>query len=499
MTLQRRTPSFLRLWSGVALLGLLCIAQPPLRNAAAANATLQVRVTGCDPAARVVPANYLGLSVEWGMVPRWFGPSRSAVALPMVGLLRSLQTGSVSAGVLRIGGNSQDRFRWHPGGSTVANTPFEGAINTGMVDALLEVARRTGWRLILGLNLRTGRPFDAASMAHYVVRHDTTHRVLAFELGNEPNGYVNDTPYRYRIRVQPYLLALRADPVTRHVPIAGPALGNSASTAYVSALRQAYGMPLPLVTWHHYGNQPTVDALLDESVDTRWTDRMAEVGKAAGLTPNRMDEGNSVGLGGLHRVSDVTASSTWLADALLTGAEAGLSGFNVHSWDGYGFPFTGYYPRSGQTSYYTPFVFRAGLVVPRPLVYALALLRSLGGQRFCQTITTGSADAHVKAWALRNPTSGHLSVFVVNKRSGAGRALVDVVPPDGYSGVAAVSRLHDTGGCSGAHPSINSSRLPGNGSYRWQPERLVADTATSIIALPPMGPCDSALLDVAAS
>ena len=278
----------------------------------------------------------------------WFGTSSAAVRRPMVGLLNSLQGSPASAGVLRIGGNSQDRFQWRPGASVRANTPCEGAINSGMVDALLEVSRRTGWHVILGLNLRTGSPFDAASLAHYVVRHDTTHQVLAFELGNEPNGYVQNTPYRYRMRAQTYLRALRADPVTRHAPIAGPALGNSASTAYIPALRQAYGMPLPQVTWHHYANRPTVQGLLEESVDTRWTSRIAEVAKAAGATPIRMDEGTSVGRGGLHRVSDVLASSAWLVDALLAGAQPGLAGCHVHQWDGYGFRAPCVYPRPDQ-------------------------------------------------------------------------------------------------------------------------------------------------------
>ena len=474
---------------------LIFIVLPSL-PAAAATPTVQVQVIGCDPGAKAVPTNYLGLSVEWGMVPRWFGTSRGGVVLPMVGLLHSLQGSPGGAGVLRIGGNSQDRFQWRPGASVSANTPFEGAINTGMVDALLEVARRTGWHLILGLNLRTSGPFDAASLAHYVVRHDATHQVLAFELGNEPNGYVQDA--LYRARVQTYLRALRADPVTRHAPIAGPALGNDANTSYIPALRQAYGLPLPLVTWHHYANKPTVEGLLDESVDVRWISRIAQVTKAAGATPARMDEGASVGLGGLHRVSDVMASSAWLVDALLTGAETGLAGFNVHSWDGYGFPATGYYPRSGQHSYYTPFVFRGGLVVPRPLVYGLALLRSLGGQRFCEVATTSSAGTHVKAWALRDPTTGHLSVFLVNKASTGPEAVVEVLPPAGYARAAAVSHLQDVGGCAGTQPTINGSPLPGSGVYRWQPTPAMADTATGTFSAR-VGSCESSLLDIAAS
>jgi hypothetical protein len=107
-----------------------------------------------------VPEDYVGLSVEWSMVEHWLGTSRLSAVQPTVELLKSVHAGP-GGGVLRIGGNSQDGYRWDAAGSTAHNELFSGAVTRGMVDALFEVARRSGWRVVLGLNLRADRPDEA--------------------------------------------------------------------------------------------------------------------------------------------------------------------------------------------------------------------------------------------------------------------------------------------------------------------------------------------------
>jgi hypothetical protein len=104
-----------------------------------------VAVTGCPSNGVQVPADYLGLSIEWSMVPHWFGTSAAGAVQPTVALLNSLETTPGSGGVLRIGGNSQDGYVWRPDAQPTGNELFKGVINRGMIDALLAVADRSGW------------------------------------------------------------------------------------------------------------------------------------------------------------------------------------------------------------------------------------------------------------------------------------------------------------------------------------------------------------------
>ncbi len=442
-------------------------------------------VLDCPATGTTVPADYLGLSIEWSMVQHWFGTRGGDSVSAMAAVLRSLQPDPETTGVLRIGGNSQDGFRWAPTQPVTGNALFEGTISTGMVDALLQIAKRSGWRVILGVNLRANAPAEAAALTRYAVSHDRAGRMMAVELGNEPTVYFGADTAGYLARVAAYTKALAADPVTRSLPIAGPSLANNADLAFLTQMRQAYGAELPYVTWHHYANQPSITKLLDESVTTRWTNRIAEVSRAAGATPTRMDEGNSVGTGGLDRVSNVMGSSAWLSDTLLSGAQAGLSGINLHAWDGY------YYPRERRTSYYTPFVVRGGLTYPRPSFYALALLRDLPGKRFCRTATLLSPGVAVKTWTLTDPVSGRLFVYTVQKADRASPVTVSV--PSGFAPTAALSRIGDPDGCAGRKTDIEGARLPGNGSYAWEPKAITPRPGTTSYDIE-VGPCQTALL-----
>lgn len=430
-----------------------------------------------------VPQRYTGLSVEWSMVDRWFGTGRTAVVPATVNLLQSL---APAGGVLRIGGNSQDGYLFRPTGATDGNTLFAGTITPGMVEALLRVTRIAGWRLVLGVNLRADDPAAAVALVRFAREHDSAGVLEAVEIGNEPNGYFGSDTGGYVARVGRYLAALDADPVTRGVPVHGPALSNEADVGYVTALRAAYGRRVQLVTWHHYANRPSLPALLAEDVMARWRQRIAEVTDAAG-EPTRMDEGNSVGHGGLSRVSDVAGASAWQLDALLTGAASGLAGYNVHSWDEYG------YPPEGIAARYTPFTVRGGAVQPRPIAYALALVRDLAGQQLCPATSSGLHAGRLAAWSVRDPVSGRVGVYLINKSGARLSATVRAADLSG-AGAAAVSRIEDPGGCLGRSTSINGVRLGRNGRLNWP---LAEQTATPAgLYEVTLQPCQSVLLQV---
>lgn len=448
-----------------------------------------VRVDGREGQGAVrAPADLLGLSVEWSMVEPWFGASAASASPVAASVLQTLQRDRATAGVLRVGGNSQDGYRWDPDGSTAANTLFTGTITPGMVDALLEVARRTGWRLLLGLNLKADDPARAAAMARYVAAADPGGRLLGFEVGNEPNAYLGTDVAGYVARFRTYAEAIAA--AVPGAPLAGPAISHAADLGYLQALRDAAPPGLALSTWHHYANRPTRGGLLSTATENEWTQRVRTASAAAGGSA-RMGEGNSVGTGGLDGVSNVLASASWVVVSVLAGAAAGLAGYCLHSWDGRPSP------AEGRTCWYTPFVVRQGVASARPPYYGLALLRHVPGRTFRNTWTTvRSAGGAVSSWALADPRSGRLYVYLV-ERSGTGRrGIVRVTVPAGLTGPAYLSRVSDLGGCGGKTTGVNGTRLAADGTLAWsgRPVRPVPGSSTQYDVL--LGSCESALLSV---
>jgi hypothetical protein len=191
----------------------------------------------------------------------------------------------------------------------------------------------------------------------------------------------------------------------------------------------------------------------------------------------------------MNRVSNVMGTTAWQVDALLTGAVQGLAGYNVHAWDEH------YYPGSGWTANYTPFVVRDRQAVPRPTFYAMALLRDLGGKRLCRAMTTNNTDGAVKAWTATDPATGRLSVYLVNKSQTGRDALVVRVPGEA-AGAARVSRITDAGGCAGKDTGIDGSRLPPTGSFSWTGTPVTPNVAGGYDVT--LDPCQSVLLDLGA-
>lgn len=434
------------------------------------------------PGGPTVPTDFPGLSIEWSMVEHWFGTSAATVIVPFINLLRSLRRDDTT-GVLRIGGNSQDGYLWDATGTTAGNQLFAGTITRGMVDAVFEVARRAGWRVIFGLNLRTDNPTLAAALAQYARGADPTGQLLGFELGNEPNGYLTTTAYLERIRR--YVAALDASPLTVGVPITGPAISENADVAYAAALWGAYSPRMPFATWHDYANSPDLGSLLATLKIDQLGQRITAMDGAVGVGNSRMGEGNSVGNGGIDGVSNVAGAGCWLIDAMLAAASRGQRGWNTHSWDGF------YYPAEGRTSWYTPFVVRNGQVSPRPPFYAMALFKFAPGRRFVGVQTSNATGQLVRTWALRDP-SGRTYAFVINK-GGTGKAgTVGVTGP--RAGTAFLNLLA-SGGCTGKDPLIEGVRLPADGSYSWTGRAFgpVAGTTRFEFSLPE---CSIALLSL---
>jgi hypothetical protein len=445
-------------------------------------------IVGCPALSTVVPADYTGISVEWSMVQHWFGTSRETINAAMVNVLKSLELDPWTPGVIRIGGESEDGYRWERNGSTTRNGLFTGVINAGLVDAVFEVARRTGWKVIVGLNLRSNDPRMALHLARYVVQHDTGGNLSAFEIGNEPS-YLTEAAYLARYRTYADLLA--SDRVTSRAPITGPATSQNQNVGWARDLWPAYRPTgrKPYATWHYYANSSSLDRLLQTSTITKFNARISAMDAAVGRGHHRVGEGNDHGQGGLAGVSNVTGKAAWLIDTLLDGAARGLSGYDNHSWDEY------YYPKQHLAAWYTPFVVRAGQASPRPGFYALALFKYALGKRFCDVSTSNAAGQLVRSWAVTDPAAHRLYAYVINK-GGTGKAgTVGVTAPAGHRGTGYLNVMTDAAGCYGKTTAIQGAKLGGSGAYSWSGTAIRPMPGTTQYEFR-LGECSTALLSI---
>jgi len=431
----------------------------------------------------------MGLSIEWSMVQHWFGTSRTSITTSLVNLLNSLELNSSTRGVLRVGGNSQDGYQWNQTGSTAGNRLFSGTINGGLVDAVFEVARRSGWKVIFGLNLKNNNPGMARDLAKYVVGQDTGGSLLAFEIGNEPNAYLSESAYL--ARYQTYVNQLDSDPATANKPITGPAVSENADAVWAHDLWARYQATgrMPFTTWHDYANAPNLGSLLQTSKIMEFNTRISAMDGAVGQRNHRMGEGNDTGNGGIDKVSNVLGKTAWLIDTLLDGAARGLRGYHNHSWDGY------YYPADNRTSWYTPFVIRNGQTSPRPGFYALALFKYALGKRFCGVSTSNASGQLVRTWAVIDPSINKLYAYAINKGGTGTAGRVSVTAPAGHTSTGFLNIMSGAGGCDGETTNIQGSTLPASGSYTWTGTPLNPVPGTTRYEFT-LGECSTALLSI---
>jgi hypothetical protein len=360
-----------------------------------------------------VPADFTGLSYESAQLadPAFF----SAQNTGLIALFRALG----DRGVLRLGGGTSE-FTAFTTQETQAPAPLEAVgpdtsknvkSDTPVTLASLRNLRAfldaAEWGCLFGLNLGRGTPASAAEEAFYV-QQILGPRLIAFQLGNEPDAWRN----RYRPATWSYAdywkewLAAR-DAVLARVPaakFAGPDVSNKME--YVTGFaRDAKGdAHVVMLTSHYYAMGPagapgmTIDRLLapDPRLERDLKTAM-EAARADGI-PYRMSEGNSCWNGGQAGVSDTLASALWVAGVMLAYAAQGCAGVNLHG-GGHGF----YTPIAGDLS--------AGFV-RRPEFFGMKLAQEFAGSSMVQSTLTGGSD-RVRAYAGRK--GGRLLIAVINK------------------------------------------------------------------------------------
>ena len=266
----------------------------------------------------------------------------------------------------------------------------------------------TNWRCLYGLNLGRGPVDRVAEEASYVERILGS-RLIAFQLGNEPDAWRN----RYRPASWTYpdywkeWSAARAAVLARvpHARFAGPDVSNK--MAYVTGFAEEVKNSAPdvvMLTSHYYAMGPagapgiTLDKLLAPDPKLERDLKTAMDAAASAHLPYRMSEGSSCWNGGQAGVSDTLASALWVADMMLDFASFGCAGVNLHG---------------GGNGFYTPIAGNLATgFVRRPEYFGIELTKPFLGAALVRSSLDCSSD-RVRTYAAKR--AGARLILAINK------------------------------------------------------------------------------------
>ncbi len=333
----------------VAALG-LALSAP-----AAAHGDLLPASVSATPTGQAMAPGFLGVSFEYRALHQYTGRDPRAINPALLGLLQGLTPGQPP--VIRIGGNSTDGT-WWPIRGMIPQGGIYYRLTDGWLRTTQALAADLGAKLILGINLASGRAAIAAAEGRAFLAGIGRQYIDAFEIGNEPDLYNVFPWYRdrrghlYRTRGRKYGLADYTKQFTQWsralptVPLAGPAVSGPAWMGrlgrFISAERG-----LKLVTYHRYplracisdltsSSFPTIANLLADSSSIGLAQGLAsyvQVAHAHGL-PFRVAEMNTASCEGAAGVSDSFASALWALNTMFNLASVGVDGVNFHMLPG---------------------------------------------------------------------------------------------------------------------------------------------------------------------
>jgi len=362
-----------------------------------------------------VPLDYTGLSYESAQLanPAFFAAENSS----LVALVRKLG----GQGVLRLGGGTseftafttQEQTGTPPfdavGPDTSKNVKSDTPITPKSLRNLRAFLDATNWRCLYGLNLGRGTGEHAAEEADYVQRA-LGPRLIAFQLGNEPDAWRNryrPSTWTYADYWKGWIVAQKA--VLARVPQAkfsGPDISNKMAylTGFAEDAKQG-ARNVVMLTSHYYAMGPagakdvTMDKLLSPDPKLERDLKIAmEAARKAGV-PYRMCDGNSCWNGGQEGVSDTLASALWVLEMMLHFAELGCAGVNLHG---------------GGNGFYTPIAgsLQSGFT-QRPEYFGMELAKEFMGATLVQSTLECSSNNRVRAYV--GEKDGALLVLAINK------------------------------------------------------------------------------------
>jgi hypothetical protein len=362
-----------------------------------------------EDAGRTIARDFIGLSYESAVVAA--NDFFTADNRTLLRLLRTLGP----EGVLRIGGNTSERTLWRTQDGLAPRENF--VITPFAIDRLAGFMRALGWRLIYGLNLAAGTSEEAAAEAAYVARA-VGPQLLAFQIGNEPDGFGRWSGVRPKTYDMAAFLnewkrfhaAIRA--AVPDARFAGPDV--AAETRWIAPFADAAPAGLVMLTRHYYADGPasnpavTLGKLMRSAAQIAPVlAEMAAVGTVHRL-PWRIAETNSVYAGGRPGVSDTLGAALWGAELMFQIAAAGGAGVNFHA---------------GEDKIYTPISHgRGGGLTARALYYGMLMFARAPGDLVPAKLDRGSAT--LAACAVRG-ADGALRIVVINKDARAASVRIE--------------------------------------------------------------------------
>jgi hypothetical protein len=452
-------------------LGAALAARPAAAAAGAQGRAIALNVRADDAYAAIAP-DFIGLGYEISSV------TRPGLLQPDNRVLLQLFHTLGAHGVVRVGGNTSDFAHYAAAGPSVSS-----ARGTVVDDAALRrlggFLAASGWNLIWGLNLGSGSEAEAIAEARSV-RSMAQDRLLAFEIGNEPDLFGRaghrSADYGYEqwlAEYRRYKAALRAE--FPRLPLAGP--DAAGATDWVSRFAADEGSDAVLLTHHYYrGHQSaesTIDALLgpDPKLQPQ-LDRLREASVRSGV-PYRICEVNSFSGGGRPGVSDTMAGALWVLDYLYTLAANGCAGVNMETGINH-LDFVSSYSPIGEAG--------NGMVQPTPEYYGL-LAFALGGRGSLLRTTFESAPDALRAYATRSGRDA-LVLTLINKAAAAATVEVHLQAAAGVH-TASIVRLSAPAVDAKQDIRIGGARLTPQG--HWTPaiiERIAMHSGHLPIGLP---------------
>jgi hypothetical protein len=312
--------------------------------------------------------------------------------------------------VIRIGGNTVDETFWTSNGAPPPSWSI-ATITPADLTALAGLAQASGWKVILGVNLKHYDPASAANEAQFA--HSALGSSLqAIEIGNEPDLYpqYKSNTAQFFTDFQAYVSAI--EQAVPGLPIEGDdgsSLTNSFQNAFVSAESGLAKPDITEVSAHNYplvsttcGGNPTIPELLGTSARDEENNNARDFASAAARLrlPAVEDEGNSVVCEGQQGVSDVYAAALWEIDDQLVTAREGVQGDYMHGTvlqcDTAKPLFMFYTPLCAPTAADAA----TGTLAAQPEYYGLATVHEIGTGAF---LNLSNPDwANVRAYAIRH-------------------------------------------------------------------------------------------------
>jgi hypothetical protein len=416
------------------------LAVLPASAPCAEVAAISVRM---DVLGRQIPRDFVGLSLEVSHsaqgLPRLQKNQLGGASLPneqpqyALGQPGAPNTGffqfmrNLGQGILRLGGNSQDNSCWDP---RLAPHPgwCQATLDAGELQLFSAAARSTGWRLILGLNLKqNSAAWALREVTEGIAREIEPQELVGLEIGNEPDLYrggarpVNYSPLDHVRDFQRYVERFRKSAVARTYGVVGPATCCTWRNARdLGVFIEGVGPhDLKLVAVHNYstttcnGKIVTISDLLAPDLMARFNrDARSLVSSARqhGL-PVALAETNSASCGGMPGVSNAFAATVWALDYMHSVAQDGFRSVNFHmSYRPGGSSYDAVDTFGRQDTSHT-WRYRN---VAEPLYYAMYLFaQNASGEHLLSTKVTTSAN--IRAFGVSSCVGCAVKVFVINK------------------------------------------------------------------------------------